>query len=207
VNDLPEIDLVPSAPAPTGKKTLPNNAYETSPLSGSSMEQDYLSSSSALFNPSTPTFAIIHEKPEHRIAILLKAQGKDNRTIARVTGYTESWLSQLFRQPWARQRLINEIEEAGKDGVYELLRGEVTNSIHAIIEVRDTAGSDEKAVKLAASQALLDRFLGKPTQRVESFEGGKRNTDQLDPSKLDEELKQAETELARLTGTPTTTTQ
>ncbi len=203
---LPQTEITLDVPQVTGEaaKPSPSAAYKfgNSSLSGSQVEQDYRESSEKLFNDTQPGWAVKKEQPLHRIVILLKAQGKSNREIAEIVGYTAAWVGQVLVQPWARLKLLDVINEAGKDPVYELLRGEVTNSVFKIIEVRDTA--DEKNVQLAAANSLLDRFLGKPTQRVESFDGGARNSDHLDPAKLDEELARVRGDVARLTGSTTT---
>ena len=189
--------VVDAAAKPLGTYTYANLE------SGSQEEQDYAANGNRLHNDNKPYQGYKKEKPEHRLMILLKAQGKANKEIAELTGYTPQTVSEVLRQPWARQRLLDEINIAGRDQIYELLRGEVANSLMKVVEIRDTATADEKAVALAASNSIIDRFLGKPTQRVESFEGGKRNTDQLDPAKIDAELARVEGEVARLTGSTT----
>jgi hypothetical protein len=200
LSDVVAAPAQPQKPASSLRNGNPVNTqiYANSPMSGSSAEQDYRDSGDALFGDKLPNAAIHREQPQHRIVIMLKAQGKSNREIAQLTGHAEQWISQILRQPWARTRLLAEINEAGRDGVYELLRGEVTNSIFKVIEVRDSEVS-EPNVKLAAANSLLDRFLGKPTQRVESI-NQHTHAAATDPAKLDEELRQAEAEVARLTG-------
>jgi hypothetical protein len=204
MNSLPpEIDLaVSEAPKPTGPRGGAFNprAYANTPLCGSSIEQDYKENPDALHGDKEPNTGILREQPVHRIMVLLKAQGKSNREIAEFVGRTENNVSQILRQPWARERLLLEINGAGRDAVQELLRGEVTNSIFKIIEVRDGV-TTEPHVQLAASNSLLDRFLGKPTQRVESMNTNLNAT--VSPEKLDEELARTEAEIARLTGSTT----
>jgi len=144
---------------------LNRQEYANSPLSGSNIEQHSLGNEDAMFNQKAPNLAILHEKPEHRIALFLKAQGCSNKEIAEKTGYTYPWVSQLMRQPWARQRLVKEISAAGRDVVKELIASAASDSVFKLIELRDTA--DNESVQRAASDSLLDRFLGKPTQKIE----------------------------------------
>lgn len=142
-------------------------AYQHSGLAGSSVEEDYEGRKDRLFNDRGPNLAIMHEKPEHRIAVLYKAQGKTNREIAKVLGWTEAWTSQVLRQPWAREALLEEIRRNnGGEEVSAILRGEAVNTVFTLIDLRDTA--DDEGVRLRASQDLLDRHLGKATQRVET---------------------------------------
>lgn len=120
-----------------------------------------------LYNPKLPNLHVEHEKPEHRIAFYLKAQGKSYTEISKVTGYTIPWLSQLCRQPWAQARIVEQIKEAGGDAVKRVLEGEVLNSLTTLVEIRD----DEEvkgSTRVAAANSLLDRHLGKAIARVEA---------------------------------------
>lgn len=96
-----------------------------------------------LYNMKRPSCGveIVHEKPEHRIILFLKAQGHSHTEIAKITGYTIPWISQIVRQPWARERLMRILTEQGEDAVQAVLRGEVLNSVFTLIEVRDTAAN------------------------------------------------------------------
>jgi transcriptional regulator with XRE-family HTH domain len=208
-----EIDLDfdqanPAGTPPSGSSTSSGpyagnkQGYRNSELSGSQCEADYKESEDALFNSKDPNLVIRHEKPEHRIVIFLKAQGKSNREIAARTGMTEAWVSQILRQPWARARLLTEIREAGRDGVNELLKGAVADSILKVIEIRDTA--EKESDQLSAAKDILDRFLGKPTQRVESHNTN-LNITPKDMSELDREIADIEAEIGRVTGKKTET--
>jgi hypothetical protein len=114
-----------------------------------------------------PNFAILREQPEHRIIVYLKAQGLSNKEIATKTGYTQSWVCQICRQPWFRLRLVAELREAGVDAVQAVLKATVLDSVFTLIDIRDDP-STPAAVKSATCDRLLDRYFGKPTQRVES---------------------------------------
>lgn len=197
-----EIDLDGfSAANPAGAPPAPSESsvnrqlYENSSLSGSSCEADAESNPARFFNARPPNLAILHEKAEHRIIIMLKAQGKSNREIARVVGNTEAWISQVLRQPWARERLVEEITLAGRDSVNEILRGEVENTIFKLIEVRDTATKQSDAI--AASKEILDRFLGKPTQHIKTEQVKGRAADM---EGVERELQELDREIGRLTG-------
>lgn len=158
-----------------------------------------------LFNVQQPNLAILHEKPEHRMAIFLKASGKSNREIAQRLGYSEPWVSQVLRQPWAQKRLVEELRLAGRDEIAGILAGAAADSVFKLIEVRDAANAKGSDV-IAASNSLLDRFFGKPTQRVESFNTNRDMSSSDDPDELDRRIRVLEEEEARLTGRAITTT-
>ena len=151
-----------------------------------------------LFNPRDPNLQIQHEKPEHRLFLWMKAQGASNREIARESGYTESWISQLFRQPWAQAKLVEMLRESGK-GVLEqtlaIIQSEAINSVQTLVEIRDDTDAP-KAVRRACSVDLIEQFLGKPKQHVDVVQSDKAE----DVSELDRKLLQVEEELKQLTG-------
>lgn len=107
------------------------------------------------------------EAPQHRLMVLLKVQGYSNREIAELTGYTDTTVSNVLRQPWARSRLVKLISEHGLVGIKRLLEGELAANILTLVAVRDDA-SARGSERIAAANALLDRFLGKPTTVVET---------------------------------------
>ena len=85
-------------------KPFNKQLYENSGLKELFAEKEGGTTANPLFNAREPNLAIMHEKPEHRLLLWMKAQGASNREIAYQSGYTEAWLSQLFRQPWAQSR-------------------------------------------------------------------------------------------------------
>lgn len=198
----PGLKGVETVSATSGK--VNTQIYCNSPLSGSAIEQDARSDPKALFGRKLPNLAVIQEKAEHRIIILLKAQGFSNREIAKKTGiYTECHISQVLRQPWAQKRLMAEIYEAGGDAIQELLRGNVADSILTLVEIRDNGEKDSDRV--AAAKDILDRFLGKPTQRIET-KNENHTFDHGDVAELDRQLAEAQREEKRLIGDFGTTT-
>lgn len=175
---------------------LNKQLYENSSLSGSEIEQDYAQDPDALYNSKAPNLAILHEKPEHRVIIFLKAQGLSYREISDRTGHTIPWISQVLRQPWARARLVKEIQSAGRDAVQELIKAAAEDSVFTLIEQRDNEKA-KPAERINAANSLLDRFLGKPTQKVESH----ITTSNLKTIEdLERQLKDVEAEEKRLTG-------
>lgn len=175
--------------------------YENSPLCGSPADTDWQENPDRLYGSQPPNLAILKESPRHRMAIFLKAQSLSNREIALRLGFSEAWVCQILRQPWAQERLLKEIQESGRDAVTELLRGAAVDCVMTQISIH----SDPKvppAARNAAANSLLDRLYGKPTQRVETFN---TNTTVESVASLDEKLAALEKEEARLRGRTTST--
>jgi wyosine [tRNA(Phe)-imidazoG37] synthetase (radical SAM superfamily) len=99
--------------------------------------------------------------------IYLHAQGASIRDIAKHTGYDYVYVSQVMRQPWARSRLLSILKDTCQDAVKHFLTHEVAPSLEVLREVRDSTTASAQA-KIAASNSILDRALGKPTVTVES---------------------------------------
>lgn len=114
-----------------------------------------------------PNLAIQHENSRHRLVVYLKATGLSNNEIAERTGFTVPWVSQILRQRWARARLVEEMKACGRDAITSLLQGAAEDSVHRLIFEKDNEQA-KPSERIAAANSLLDRFLGKPTMRVES---------------------------------------
>lgn len=146
-----------------------------------------------------PNLAIINERPEHYILLVALAKGATQRELAEASGYSESWISQIVRQPWAKQRLLDILEKGGINQVEAVLRLEVMPSIMTLVEIRDDPQSGAKA-RITASQDLLNRsYLGTPIQRVENYKGGEVVSTR-DKEVLDARIAEAQAEIARLEG-------
>jgi len=152
--------------------------------------------SDRLFNDTGSQYEILAEKPEHRLVIILKSQGYSNTEIATYTGYQRVHINAILRQPWARARLLDILQGKEQDPAEVLLRASVLDNITTLIQVRDDEGSGAQA-RIAASNSLLDRYLGKPLQRVEA---ASKHT--LDVSSIDAELAKLTAEEANLLGRP-----
>ena len=150
-----------------------------------------------LFNSRAPNLAILHEKPEHRLLLWMKAQGASNREIAQQSGYTEPWISQLFRQPWAQSQLVEMMKEAGMDVTKKLLEAACPDSIMKLIELRDdpVVYANYPSVVRASCVDLIQQYLGKPKQQVDVV-----STPTRDINSLDDELAKNEKEINRLQG-------
>ena len=191
----------PSAGAPGSGKSAPRrypgpySSDEPSPFASSPLASLDIApaASEDMFNARDPHYAIMHERPEHRVICYLKAQGLSNKEIAEQTGFSAVAVSNIVRQPWARQRIVDAIKSAGQDAVESVLKGAALDSVFRLIEERDNENA-RPSERIAAANALLDRTFGKPTQPLQHSVG-----------KLDE---LSDEELARIatSGTETAST-
>jgi len=133
-----------------------------------------------------PTAEIQKERPEHRIIVYLKAQGRSNTEIAKITGYTQAWLTQICAQPWFKLQLTALLHEKGGDMVQNFLEGQVMNTLETLVEIRDNG--DKDATRLAAANAILDRAFGKPTQHIKTEAVADPTNAQTEMSSLEREL-------------------
>jgi len=140
--------------------------YELSGLASVDGSEEYANNPDALHNDRAPHYGIKHQKPEHRIVILLKAQGNSNKEIAEVTGMSAVAVANILRQPWARKQLVEEINSAGRNEVVQMFKGaalEVAEQVISIVKNPESRDSD----KISASHLILDRLFGKPNQPME----------------------------------------
>jgi hypothetical protein len=141
-----------------------------------------------------PNLAILAEKPEHRVIVYLKAQGLSNKEVAEKTGFTYPWVSQIVRQPWFRLRLVQELKDAGIDQISSVLKSSALDSVYTLIDLRDDVTAP-KAVRRSCADSLLDRFLGRAVQKVETAESRLPRTSEIQAveKELAEVNKQLET--------------
>jgi len=108
---------------------------------------------------------VISEKPVHRVMADMAVAGYRPCEIARSTGFSAQWVSTILKQKFVRERMVKEIKKNVQAEMKEFLEQEVMPSLKMLTTVRD----DPKARKsdvLTATNSLLDRFLGKPTQPI-----------------------------------------
>ena len=117
-----------------------------------------------LFNNREEYVGLKREKPEHRIIAFLKAGGHNNVEIAEITGYTSVMVSNILRQPWTREIILDEIRKAGRDKVHEVLEAACPEAVLKLEEVMRTAPSAD--VQRKAANDILDRVYGKASQPI-----------------------------------------
>lgn len=152
---------------------------------------------------SNPYKVYAREKPEHRLMIFLKAQGLSNKEIAVRMDYTEITVGEVLRQPWARIRLVAELKEAGRDEIQAVIKGEGLNSIFTLVDLRDDV-QVPAATRRASADSILDRFLGKATQKVETSTQSTPSSPEL--QQLDQQIKDLEVQINQQTANAATPT-
>lgn len=152
------------------EKTLKENTqlYENSRLSAAPIVDQVRQDEARLYDRKDPNLAILHEKPEHRLVLLLKLKGYSNREIAKQLGFTDPWISQVCRQPWFQARLIDELGKVQGEIADSIVRVEATNSIFKLVELRDDPKVPKNVQKDCAIH-ILNMHLGKPVQRTENI--------------------------------------
>lgn len=143
-----------------------------------------------------PVVTLMAEKPEHRIVCYLKAQGLPHKEIAERTGYTAEHVGTILAQPWARKRVLEEINDAGRGSLTELFSLEAHQSLAVLCEIRDDKRA-AAAVRVTACKELLDRHLGKSVARHEIKAPAAVNVDELD-----QKLEEVRTRQRDLVGRP-----
>jgi transcriptional regulator with XRE-family HTH domain len=191
-SDLEEVKILPP---PLADPSVNKQLYANSPLAGSSVESAALNNPDGLFNPKLPNLAIIHEKPEHRVILYMKAEGYTNSEVADRLGMSVAWISQVTRQPWFQLRLMEELKRAGRGGLMDFLKVQAESSLYTLVDLRDRAESEQ--VRATCAINLLDRFLGKPVQRSEVRMEVKKTAEEVQA--IDVEWKRLEEEEQRLT--------
>lgn len=150
----------------------------------------------ALHGDTVPAGTIIKERPIHRLWIYLHAAGASPKDISEQSGagYKPQYISLVLRQTWARQRLVQILNETGRDRVKHFLSNEVAPSLEVLRDVRDDAQA-KKSERISAANSILDRALGKPTVHVETETTSR--TLPSDAARLDAEIAAVREQLAQ----------
>lgn len=162
-DEIQEIRLAPS-PREAGK--VNQQLFQNYP-EGQALAAQYVQEADALFGAKTPDLRIEHETAQHRIVLLLKLRGLNNREIAKATGFTEPWISQITRQPWFQMRLTKMLSEAADDILTQRIKVEASRSLDTLVEIRDNT-SAPAAARATCAINIIDRLLGKPVQKNEN---------------------------------------
>lgn len=133
-----------------------------------------------------------YEKPWHRAAAYFWASGKMSlKAIAEACEVSYTSVLDLSKNAWF-QETVNEImRQNGAQDVMDLFKAEQFNSLVTLVELRDSPKAPA-AVRRASAVDILDRYMGKPTQRVETVDTTPVNGDPV------ELVAQLERENARL---------
>ena len=165
--------------------------YQQSPLSDSIIEQDAKDNPEALYGAKEPHYAILHEKPQHRVMIYLAAQGHTVTEIADLTGFTTVCVNNVLRQPWAQKRITEEIANSGRSKVEMVLKGSQLAAIERLIAEMDNPDA-RPSERINAADKILDRVMGKPNQPLTISEG--KSLDQMSDAEIAAELSKIQGE-------------
>ncbi len=120
-----------------------------------------------LFGDGQASHVVKHERPWHRRAAELALSGLQNGEIATLVGKSAGQVYTVLRQPWARQRMIEQAKKPIEDEVKAFLESEVMPSLTYLKSVRDNDMLKTEH-RMAAAMNLTDRQLGKPNQPMSS---------------------------------------
>lgn len=147
----------------------------------------------ALFGRTQSYVTYKKERPEHRLMLWHRLQGRSIKETALLTGYTPQTVSNVCGQPWFQEAFCRLSSEMGKDSVQAFLQGEALPALERTVGLANNAESE--AVRLAANKEILDRFLGKATVKVEQRVTGQIDNVVYDAAQLLEESKKIQDQL------------
>lgn len=117
-------------------------------------------------SPST-TIKMNTSDPKLEIVANFLAAGKSRKEIAELTGMGYSTVITLSNQPYVRKRIRELISANGGNAIKSFLNTQISQCLEVLVQVRDNPEA-KTSDRLAATNALLDRALGKPTQHIET---------------------------------------
>lgn len=162
-----------------------------------------------------PQIHIQKEKPEHRLIIMMFAQGlsakevflqlggewcneKNNTGPVPQTGqYTYPHITQIRKQPWAQKEIVRIMQQNGSDKIsarFAELGSRAIDTLEQVMEDVEEKGN----VRAQAANAILDRFLGKPTQKVVTEDITTVSSLEKDAIQLRNELEEIEQQMKSL---------
>lgn len=109
-----------------------------------------------------------HEQPWHRAAAFAFALGASMKDVADKLGRSQPAVQNLLRQTWFQTRVSALMAEYGAKDIIELFRAEQINSLCTLVQLRDDPEVAASS-RILCARDILDRALGKPTQRVETI--------------------------------------
>ena len=114
-----------------------------------------------------PFYVVQQERPAHRAALEMAAQGYDVKEIAAKLGYTPVAVNNWLRQPHAQQTLVDTIHKniQADERVVEIVKDNVVAACELYAQVlADKNAPLEK--RMEAAERFLNRRYGKPNQPI-----------------------------------------
>jgi hypothetical protein len=114
-----------------------------------------------------PMWELGTQQAWHKAAAFIFAMGVSAREVARRLDRSEPAVQNLTRQKWFQAEVTAIMAELGgaKD-IMKQIQGEQLNSLGTLVEMRDNPRV-AAATRVSCARDILDRGLGKPTQRIE----------------------------------------
>lgn len=144
-----------------------------------------------------PQVPLQKEQPEHRIMVVLRAQRKSVKEIAKLMNYSEVAVRNALHQPWAKELFVQIIKQNGENELKVRFELEAYESVETIAEIRDNPHAPS-SVRAACAFHFLDRHLGKPVTKGELEVGPK----DMSLEEIEERLARAQEKVARQLGVP-----
>jgi len=163
--------VLPSLPDPTValamKEFAENAAAENLPEGAQEKFERMRAIAELPIRSATPSVPMSHENAMHRTIVLLSAAGYSQKNIIAQLGVNPSTVSQTLRQPWAQSMLAKLIFDATEEKLQKRFAKEIPEALQTYVDIFSRS-STRPADRISAANSFLDRFLGKPTQRVET---------------------------------------
>lgn len=119
-----------------------------------------------LFNDHHAGYVIENEKPWHRRAVELAVEGLDINEIVSIMNRSQSAVSTVLKQPWARERITRRAKQNTMDQLKEWLENEAIPALEII--KKNAHQSADLKVSNSAAMYLVDRFAGKAVQPIQT---------------------------------------
>lgn len=113
-----------------------------------------------------PQWDLEHEQPWHRMCAHFFSMGDTAKAVANKVGRSQPAVHNLLRQPWFQKLVTQMMAERGDKDISKLFMAEQFNNYSTLVEIRDNPNTPT-SLKMKVSQDMLDRSMGKATQRVE----------------------------------------
>jgi hypothetical protein len=144
-----------------------------------------------------PMWELNSEQAWHKVAAVIFASGKSAKEVARLLDRSEPAVQNLTRQKWFQAQVTEMIVElGGSRDIMKLVQGEQFNSLNTLVEMRDNPRVPA-AVRTSCARDILDRGLGKPTQRIEMSHEVHSDDPVAEVEKLEQENYRLRNEQAR----------
>jgi len=143
---------------------------------------------------SAPNLIINEESPLSRTIVLLLASGYTQTQVAKQLGCSISHVSQTARQPWAQEMLAKMVLEGTEELLLRRFAQEIPVALQAYVEIFSSR-TNKPSDRTSAATAFLDRFLGKPTQKIVNQKAPDLKEDEMELTDLERELAELQCNL------------